>query len=367
MPSLTVPQVSHYEPAPVTEVPLDYADLAIIDFGNSNTLEGRAQLALQVREAMSNQGFFYVVGHGYSKEQMERIFDIADVPFSQVNDEEKEKYAAQPKITGSYQGYKLREYWHIDGGVRDQVENYNINHNVNRRTHPEVLRPLLPEIRQLAYHSHMNVLYPILRLMALGLELPEDTLVNMHGWDSPKSETYVRFMKYYPRSAEDEEKSKNVWLKGHTDFGSVSILYSQPVAALQILAPDGTWKWIKHIDNAIVVNAGDAMEFISGGLYRATIHRVVKPPIDQQNYTRLGVFYFCMPDEDTRLAPLIASPVLKRVGIQRRFERDEDAPLMMDWRRARTSAYGQTTLLKSGKDKRVEEEVINGVVVKHYN
>lgn len=42
---------------------------------------------------------------------MERMFDIADVPFSQVSDEEKEKYVAQTKQTGSYQGYKLRQYW----------------------------------------------------------------------------------------------------------------------------------------------------------------------------------------------------------------------------------------------------------------
>ena len=37
-----------------------------------------------------------------------------------------------------------------------------------------------------------------------------------------------------------------------SDFGSLTILYSQPVAALQILTKDGTWKWIKHIDNALV-------------------------------------------------------------------------------------------------------------------
>ncbi|KAH7869542.1 Clavaminate synthase-like protein [Lentinula edodes] len=357
MPAPTVPQILHYEPAPETTQTLDYADLAIIDLSKADTVEGRAQLAVQVRDAMSNQGFFYIVGHGYSPEQMKRMFDIADVPFSQVSDEEKQKYVAPTKQTGSYQGYKLRQYWHIDGGVRDQVENYNINRDVNKRTHPEALRPLLPEITQFARHSHQNVLNPVLRLMALGLELPEDTLVNLHGWDT-RSETYVRFMKYYPRSAEDEEKTKNVWLKGHTDFGTISILYSQPVAALQILARDGTWKWIKHIENAIVVNAGDAMEFLSGGFYRATIHRVVQPPPDQRQYTRLGIFYFCTADDDVRLAPLATSPLLQR---------DEDAPLMVEWRKARTSAYGQTTLAKSTDEDRVEEEVINGVVVKHYN
>lgn len=42
---------------------------------------------------------------------MDRMIDIADVPFSQVSDEEKEKYVAQIKQTGSYQGYKPRQYW----------------------------------------------------------------------------------------------------------------------------------------------------------------------------------------------------------------------------------------------------------------
>ena len=36
------------------------------------------------------------------------------------------------------------------------------------------------------------------------------------------------------------------------DFGTVTILYSQPVAGLQILAKDGSWKWVKHVENALV-------------------------------------------------------------------------------------------------------------------
>ena len=39
---------------------------------------------------------------------------------------------------------------------------------------------------------------------------------------------------------------------GWIDFGSVTILWSQPVAALQILSKDGRWRWVKHIDNALV-------------------------------------------------------------------------------------------------------------------
>ena len=78
----------------------------------------------------------------------------------------------------------------------------------------------------------------------------------------------------YPRTKEDELKANNVWLKGHTgkssvmsnttslllvlsfniDTGTVTILYSQPIAALQILAKDCSWKWVRHIENALVRN-----------------------------------------------------------------------------------------------------------------
>ena len=55
--------------------------------------------------------------------------------------------------------------------------------------HPKALQPVLPEIRTFAEHNHVNVLLPVLRLLALGMELPEETFVNTHGFDA-KGETY---------------------------------------------------------------------------------------------------------------------------------------------------------------------------------
>ena len=107
------------------------------------------------------------------------------------------------------------------------------------------------------------------------------------------------------------------------------------------------------------------MEFLSGGFYKATIHRVVQPPEDQRGYTRLGVYYFVIPDDNVCLVPVANSPVLQRYGIQRRFP-DSEAPTAEAWRRARTSAYGKTDL-KKVQEGAVEEEYINGVLVKHYN
>lgn len=150
------------------------------------------------------------------------------------------------------------------------------------------------------------------------------------------------------------------------DIGGVTILWSQPVAALQILSPEGGWKWVKHMDNALVINIGSALEILSGGFYKASIHRVIQPPVDQRNYTRLGVFYFCMPDDDVELAPYTHSPVLQKVGIMKDLEGlNHNAPTMEAWRKARTSAYGQSELTKT--EQGTEEEIIHGVVVKHYN
>jgi len=60
------------------------------------------------------------------------------------------------------------------------------------------------------------------------------------------------------------------------------------------------------------------------------------------------------------------SPILQRGGIHDRFQRHNvDAVPVEDWRKGRTAAYGQTNL-SEGKESGVEEEIINGVVVKHY-
>ncbi|OJA08616.1 hypothetical protein AZE42_04827 [Rhizopogon vesiculosus] len=72
-----------------------------------------------------------------------------------------------------------------------------------------------------------------------------------------------------------------------------------------------------------------------------------------------------MPDDDVRLLPFVESPVLQRVGIERQCP-DEDAPLFEAWRKGRTTSYGRTDLQK-GNEHNVEEQVIEGIVVKHYN
>ncbi|KAJ6602352.1 hypothetical protein B0H10DRAFT_2080330 [Mycena sp. CBHHK59/15] len=356
------PDPPPYIAPPASKEKLEYADLAIVDLAKAKTETGRKALAAEVVNAMATHGFFYAVNHGYTQEQTARVFSIATLMFDSVSAEEKQVYTG--KSAAIYEGYKPRQTWRIQDGVQDQIEHYNINRNVHKREHPQALRPYLQEVQAFAQHNHFNILRPILRLLSLGLELPEDTLVKQHRFEAA-GETSVRFMKYFPRSEDEEQRTNQVWLKGHTDIGSVTVLWSQPIGGLQILSHDGQWRWVRHMDNAVVINAGDVLTFLCGGFYPATRHRVVQPPADQVGQPRLGVFYFSMADDGVKLVPHEESPVLKRVGIERLCE-PKDAPTMEEWRKNRTIAYGSSQL-SQGQEKGVEEEIISGVVVKHYS
>lgn len=50
----------------------------------------------------------------------------------------------------------------------------------------------------------------------------------------------------------------------HSDMGSLTLLFRQPVAALQVLTKEGTWKWVKPQTDALTVNIADALQFLTG-------------------------------------------------------------------------------------------------------
>ncbi|KAF4579708.1 hypothetical protein EYR36_001527 [Pleurotus pulmonarius] len=286
----------------------------------------------------------------------------------------KKKYAQKDEAI--YQGYKIKHQWVINSGVYDEIEQYAVNHNGAVHEHPPALRPFVPELTAFARQNHYQVLRPILRLLSKSLELPEDTFVRMHDFSTDGS-----FNSEIPEA--HEILTKNVWLKGHTGEQSNKManfhqLQIQTLATSPFFTanPSGDSKFYPRttsgggsnisITPLQVVNLGDAMEFLCGGYYRATKHRVVQPPVDQQKISRLGVFYFSTPNDDIRLSPLIESPVLQREGFRKYFE-DGKVPTMAEWRKQRTARYGRSQLKASVEEEGVEEEIIHGAVVKHYN
>ena len=103
-------------------------------------------------------------------------------------------------------------------------------------------------------------------LIAIILELPENYLADAHAYDE-KSDDHLRYMIYNVRSQDEWDRAQAYSKGGHTDFGSLTLLFSQHVAGLQIRTPEGQWKYVKPIEGGITCNAADTLTFLTKGLY----------------------------------------------------------------------------------------------------
>lgn len=231
--------------------------------------------------------------------------------------EEKLKYQCDT-ASGDFRGYKPQSTGSAVLAARDNDERYNIpkfTAEHSSRPHPPLIRAHWDEIRAFSRKVHDSLLLPLLRLFAHVLELPdEEHLAQRHRYAAEGLE-YLRYMKYHPRSPAADAAAGNVWARGHTDYNTLTFLFHQPVAGLQVRARDGAWRCVRSPRDAIIVNVADALEFLSGGYLKSTVHRVVRPPEDQAGRARLSLIYFARPEAKVVLRP-VESPLLKRLGLQ---------------------------------------------------
>ncbi len=169
-------------------------------------------------------GFFYITNFGLTQEEVDRQFSLCkqvfDLPLA-----DKMQYRADLE-NGGYNGYKPEGLREIRPGIRDNTEIYNIPKFTRQyeREHPSVIRDHRDEIEYFARHIHFEIVRKLLVLFALVLELPEDHFLKIHRYPE-KSDCHFRYMKYHRRTAQQNAELDNVWVKGHTDFGSLTLLF----------------------------------------------------------------------------------------------------------------------------------------------
>ena len=84
------------------------------------------------------------------------------------------------------------------------------------------------EIASFHRDLHEKVARKLFVLMAIILELPEDYLYNLHAYDAA-SDDHLRYMIYNVRTQDEWDRAQNYSKGGHTDFGSLTLLFSQYV------------------------------------------------------------------------------------------------------------------------------------------
>jgi len=265
---------------PHTSEKLDWAPLAQIDLSRFDEPGGKQELAKQLYDAVTRVGFWVVVNSGIDDERILRQFSIGNTFFKQPL-EEKRTFPCNFAV-GEYFGYRENSRWVGDSGVKENIEMVCILFSPGAHAHyiqlniPKAI-PALADVPQheivrenydeiASFHRDLweKVIRKLFVLIAIILELPEDYLANAHAYDE-ESDDHLRYMIYNVRTREEWDRAQAYSKGGHTDFGSLTLLFSQHVAGLQIRTPEGDWKYVQPVEGGITCNAADTLTFLTNG------------------------------------------------------------------------------------------------------
>ncbi|KAJ0423518.1 hypothetical protein BJY00DRAFT_321648 [Aspergillus carlsbadensis] len=372
----TILEIPRYEQVPETKEDLDWAELVTIELDRFDQPGGKEELVKRLEHAVKNVGFFYVKNFNISQEEIDRQFALGREFYALPLDEKLKYHNTHDLERGEYNGYRPAGHRILGNGIKDNVQVYNIpkfdGHHT--RTQPPILHTHLAEIESFSRKCHSEIVEKLLRLFAILLELPDETqLVRDHLYDVD-GEDHLRYMHYAARSPEENKLVGDLYSPGHTDLGTVTLLFRQPVAALQILNSEGAWKWVRPQDGTITINTCDALTALTGGLIKSSVHRVHAPPADQAGIDRLGVLYFARPNNHVVLDPIANSPVLQRLGLTRNAFTEVGKHLTAkEWVKVRQTQQQrrrkEVTVDEAGKYtyKPKDLEIIPGLLAKVYN
>jgi len=158
----------------------------------------------------------------------------------------------------------------------------------------------------------------ILQAVAMDLGLEKD-------WFTPRvsaGNSILRLLHYPPQLAPPPKGS--VRAGAHEDINVITLLLGAEEAGLEVKHRSGDWLSINPPPGALVINAGDMLQRLTGGLLPSTTHRVVNPSPERARYPRYSTPFFlhfapdvlieslpqCLEKGAERFAPITAQDYL---------------------------------------------------------
>lgn len=128
---------------------------------------------------------------------------------------------------------------------------------------PESILPGFQEFTTKFYWECWGVAQDILRLLAIGLNLPdEDYLLRFHDGHNNQ----LRLLHYPPVPAAALETESSARMPAHTDWGSVTMLFQDDCGGLEVETRAGEFVTAPPVKGAIVMNIGDLLMRWSNGI-----------------------------------------------------------------------------------------------------
>jgi isopenicillin N synthase-like dioxygenase len=266
--------------------------------------QAKAEAIDLIREACLVHGFFYITGHGVSREFIDGAFG-ASAKFYAIPDEQK----TDCTVNASFRGHTPLKYEVGIGGVKQAAgaEIYTIGYDLAEddpavlagefMCAPNVWPQAMPEFRDTAlnyYQTLGDLGKKVLRLVAQSLGVREDFFDDKYD----KHTSQLVFL-HYPPIPEDAPND-TVSGQEHTDWGVITLLAQDDCGGLR-LHDRSTNEWVDAppVEDSFVVNLADLMARWTNNRYVSTPHQVV----NRSRRDRYSIGYFYNPDAGVVVAP----------------------------------------------------------------
>ena len=263
----------------------------------------------EVAAAAEQYGFFQVVNHGISPNQLAGVWDATHSFFAKPMAEKRQILRTKKNSRGYYD----RELTKNARDLKEVLDIAHVPHPELADDHPSNFHtvdgvnqwPEMSGFRDtfVAYlQSCERLSHWLLQAFCQGLGEHADHLASSFADDHT---SFVR-LNYYPLhdpldAAEAAEVTAlgDMALHHHSDAGALTLLVQDEVGGLQV-EHKGTWIDVEPTEGAIVINTGDMMQVWSNDRYKAAMHRVI-PRTERGRYS---LPYFFNPSYSTDYFPL---------------------------------------------------------------
>lgn len=294
-----------------------------------------------IRTACLSTGFFQLIGHGVPHSLQSNVFSAASKFFALPT---SDKMSIQMGPKTQYRGYsKLASQSYGDDVLPDLKEGFFFGAD---------LEPSHPHVRENRYFGHPNLWPPEDLLPKSEFKDPLMEYYNaMVGLSNtmfdlvaatfpPGSRSLDEFRKdivcpmrllHYPptpyfipkdgstanNSTSDNNKTHNqkpqFGASAHTDFNSITLLLQDEHEGLEVFdRASQTWNLVPPNRDAYVVNLGDLMSKLTGGVYKSSLHRVINR---NPNEDRFSAVFFNVGNVDYKIKPLWGEGEGKGMGV----------------------------------------------------
>ena len=262
----------------------------------------------KIKKACINIGFFQITGHGISQKNIKNTCKVGNKFF---NSSEKNKKKLSPKKWNSknkniYRGYFPND---VNGKEGLDIGDLKISQKYAQKLRNQYIEYLdltkaidKKSIKILSnYFDNIFILGEFLFKSIISL-YKNDTSISKKAFSRLKTLSTLRF-NYYRNQSKPIEISKQdgvaLGCETHVDSGIFTILYQDQKGGLQVQNRK-TKKWhnVPFNKNALVVNTGRALEFLSKGKFKATNHRVL-----WNKKKRMSIPFFFEPSYDFKMNP----------------------------------------------------------------